>query len=328
MANDLAPLTKSELSRLQEHESVIERGQKTFIEVGNALFAIKEGKLYKARYKTFEEYTDVKWGWGASRARQLIAAAKVADEVKSVTNVTLSNEGIAREVVKIEPEHRAFIVTEASKQAEKDGKPLTAATIAEVVERHNPTPHEPSHNGDGAPFDEPDKVDDGLVVEFLTACNTGKIKATKEQRAKFKEYDEDSQRAFVVAIVNGWQSLSNALSTGEVAEPPIEHKIKEHAAAIDADCRAMRKALADFVTLFKETMAKPHHNGPWAKDLKRRQAALDKFDSAIQVAKFEDVLETIRSWKTSKPCPMCKGDGCDKCHTTGMLTTQAYQQLV
>ena len=170
--------------------------------------------------------------------------------------------------------------------------------------------------------------DDGLVVEFLTACNTDKIKATKAQREKFAEFDEDSQRAFVIAIVNGWQSLSNALSTGEVAEPPIEEKIKEHNAAVDADCRAMRKALAEFVTLFENTMDKPHHNGPWAKDLKRRNAAIDKFKAAIQVEKFEDVLETIRSWKVSKPCPMCKGEGCKDCHNTSMVTTQAYQQLV
>src|SRR5208337_4798701 len=125
---------------------------------------------------------------------------------------------------------------------------------------------EPSTNGDGAPWEANDEEDDGLVVGFLTACNTDKIKATKAQREKFAEFDEDSQRAFVIAIVNGWQSLSNALSTGEVAEPPIEEKIKEHNAAVDADCRAMRKALAEFVTLFENTMDKPHHNGPWAKD--------------------------------------------------------------
>jgi len=187
---------------------------------------------------------------------------------------------------------------------------------------------EPSTNGDGAPWEANDEEDDGLVVEFLTACNTDKIKATKAQREKFAEFDEDSQRAFVIAIVNGWQSLSNALSTGEVAEPPIEEKIKEHNAAVDADCRAMRKALAEFVTLFENTMDKPHHNGPWAKDLKRRNAAIDKFKAAIQVEKFEDVLETIRSWKVSKPCPMCKGEGCKDCHNTSMVTTQAYQQLV
>lgn len=69
-------LDKKDALDLQKYESVIERGQKNFIEVGQALFVIKQRKLYRAAFDTFEEYCQERWGWGASRARQICGAVK------------------------------------------------------------------------------------------------------------------------------------------------------------------------------------------------------------------------------------------------------------
>jgi hypothetical protein len=81
MASELTPLNKAELSQLRECEAVIERGQKTFIEVGNALATIKEGKLYKAHYKTFEKYCKDKWGYTKSHAYRMIESAQVVENL-------------------------------------------------------------------------------------------------------------------------------------------------------------------------------------------------------------------------------------------------------
>ena len=70
------------LERLAELEIVVGQGLGTFIEVGTALMEIRDSRLYKELHPTFEEYCVERWGFTASRARQMIAA------VKAVTGVT------------------------------------------------------------------------------------------------------------------------------------------------------------------------------------------------------------------------------------------------
>ena len=49
----MAPL---QVRRLAELELVIERGLKTFVEVGAALLGIRDGRLYRETHATFEDY--------------------------------------------------------------------------------------------------------------------------------------------------------------------------------------------------------------------------------------------------------------------------------
>jgi hypothetical protein len=79
-------------------------------------------------HASFNDYCRERWGFSDGRARQLIAAAKT---VKTVTNVTVPNEGAARELGKIPAEKRQTVVDWAQ---EKTGdKPLTAKTIREAA---------------------------------------------------------------------------------------------------------------------------------------------------------------------------------------------------
>lgn len=71
--------------RLRQLEAVIERGQATFIEVGRALAEIREKKLYKGAFRTFEDYCKNRWGWGAGRARQITRASEYATKLVAVT---------------------------------------------------------------------------------------------------------------------------------------------------------------------------------------------------------------------------------------------------
>ena len=54
-------LIKEERENLQKHETTIKKGLNTFVEVGQALLEIRENKLYRIEYKTFEEYCQEKW---------------------------------------------------------------------------------------------------------------------------------------------------------------------------------------------------------------------------------------------------------------------------
>jgi hypothetical protein len=50
------PLTSDEAERLLECETVIEKGFQTFIEVGIVLLEIRDKRLYRQSYETFEDY--------------------------------------------------------------------------------------------------------------------------------------------------------------------------------------------------------------------------------------------------------------------------------
>jgi hypothetical protein len=74
-------LKPDEATHLARCEAVIERGVAVFTEVGRALTEIRDGKLYRAKHKTFEAYCDARWGIVRSRAYQLIDQAKVTDAI-------------------------------------------------------------------------------------------------------------------------------------------------------------------------------------------------------------------------------------------------------
>ena len=56
-------------SRLAELETVIESGIRTFVDVGRALLEIRDSRLYRESYPTFDEYCRERWGFGRIRAR-------------------------------------------------------------------------------------------------------------------------------------------------------------------------------------------------------------------------------------------------------------------
>lgn len=121
-------------------ETVIERGMTTFIEVGRALWEIKEGDLYiGAGYADFDAYCRERWGWKQARAYQLMSAAKVVAALSTTVEMPAS-ERQARELARAkDPE----VIREVWEQArEEHGEQPTAAEIRQVVERRL-TPSEP-----------------------------------------------------------------------------------------------------------------------------------------------------------------------------------------
>ena len=102
--------------RLIALEQTIEAGRKTFVEVGLALAEIRDTRLYRSDFDTFEAYCQKKWGWNSSRARQLIGAASVVEDLKkqSVTIVTPATESQACELAKVEPANRVEVLERAA----------------------------------------------------------------------------------------------------------------------------------------------------------------------------------------------------------------------
>jgi hypothetical protein len=69
-------LSPGEALRLEECERVIQAGRQTFIDVGLALATIREERLYRTAYCTFEQYCRERWEFGARQAYRLCAAAE------------------------------------------------------------------------------------------------------------------------------------------------------------------------------------------------------------------------------------------------------------
>jgi hypothetical protein len=136
-SGDQAALAAIEAADLARCEGVIARGLQTFIEVGEALAEIREKRLYRATFGTFEDYCREKWGIGASRARQIIGAAAVAGTLTSVTAVTPANEAQLRPLAGLTPEQQRAAWQRAVEDS--DGKP-TAKHVEQAVREIVPPP--------------------------------------------------------------------------------------------------------------------------------------------------------------------------------------------
>lgn len=134
----LAPTTGEQLAlfTFEQLEEVIERGLRTFVEVGTALLRIRDEQLYRQRgYEDFDTYCRGRWGWQRTRAEQHISAAKVA---LAVTNVTPdlpppANEGQARELVPLMREAPEQVAQVWRELRDRHGDRITADKIREAV---------------------------------------------------------------------------------------------------------------------------------------------------------------------------------------------------
>lgn len=124
----LEPISLSESTRLIELEKVIETGQQTFIDVGNALGEIRDAGLYRSDYTSFDEYCHKKWGFTKQHAYRLIQCAPVAESNPQVTSLNQ-----ARELVKVAQEKRATVIKVAAAQAQAEGRKLAAKDIVRAV---------------------------------------------------------------------------------------------------------------------------------------------------------------------------------------------------
>jgi hypothetical protein len=83
------------VDRLRDLEDIITRGLMTFQEVGYALMEIRDQKLWKPFYASFDDYCWDRWKLGARQGNNMIRAVKVAEVVP------VKNEAIAREFAKL-----------------------------------------------------------------------------------------------------------------------------------------------------------------------------------------------------------------------------------
>ena len=111
-----------ETSELAQCETVIERGMSTFREVGNALARIRQGRLYRDQYDSFETYSRAKWNMSGTHAHRLIDSASVVENLKdSPIGELPKSESVARELSKVPKEKQREGLGKGARTAQ--GKP-------------------------------------------------------------------------------------------------------------------------------------------------------------------------------------------------------------
>lgn len=125
-------LAVREAETLAELEQVIERGLTTFVDVGNALLSIRDDRLYRADYATFEDYCRDRWGMTRQHAYRMIDAAQVVSPMGDSGLSMPTSERQARELARVPEERRAEVWQQTIDAT--GGKP-TAAAVREMAER-------------------------------------------------------------------------------------------------------------------------------------------------------------------------------------------------
>lgn len=127
----LISLAPVEADRLGTLEATIESGLQTFHEVGSALLEIRDSRLYRDEFDTFENYCRARWGMSRMHAHRLIEATETVSRMYPIGYIP-ANEGQARELARADEADQVAVWQTV--QAVHDGERVTATDIRSLVE--------------------------------------------------------------------------------------------------------------------------------------------------------------------------------------------------
>lgn len=202
----MTPLEIAEQKRLQELEGIIEDGLQSFVATGMALAEIREKRLYKDEFSTFEQYCRKRWGLSRPYADQLISAQKVVAELETtaIGSEMPRNERQVRPLTKLRTKEKRAEAWESAVKAAGNGNPSAAVVQAAVEELQ-----EPKSAGNGGPLDPTLEV--AWILEFLSAWSKKILEF--ENATKVGKFSPEA-KAFVVRRIdslikrlNEWREL-------------------------------------------------------------------------------------------------------------------------
>lgn len=135
LTTEVAPLSKVERARFQKLDKAVQSGIGAFVVVGMALKEIRDSKLYRDHYRTFEEYVQERHDISRRRGYELIDAAETVHHLEVCANCaqTPANEGQCRALADLPLDQRAAAWEEVVQRSEETGERITARLIASVV---------------------------------------------------------------------------------------------------------------------------------------------------------------------------------------------------
>jgi hypothetical protein len=126
------PLSAGEQADLSVCEAALDNLRMAFWAAGKALQTVRDGRLYRNGYATFEDYVEHRWDISVRQAYRLIAAWPIAERVSPVGPALTESQ--VRELMPVADSHgpdAAAVVYQAV--AETDGVRVTATVLHDVV---------------------------------------------------------------------------------------------------------------------------------------------------------------------------------------------------
>jgi hypothetical protein len=186
-------LTAREKGDLEKAERKIATGLKSFLEVGLALKQIRDKRLYRQQFDTFEEYVAKRWEMSRPRAYELCAASEVMSDLSGIPDIRVlpENEAQANPLTRLKtPRHRQKAWLMALKLAKAGGRPVTASNVEAAVLKLDGEAR--SSPVDGVPvFDPSQGIADALAaleegVESLAHDQPDRIAALRSEIGKLR----------------------------------------------------------------------------------------------------------------------------------------------
>jgi hypothetical protein len=175
---DLIVLSRQEQQELAALESTIQRNLSSFYEIGIALMTIRDKRLYRDGFDTFEHYCRERWQFARNYANKLIASSQVIENLNKGTIVP-KTESQARPLTKLEPEQQKE-VWEKAVQTAPEGK-ITARHVQKIVneamETKRPEPETSTYNRVEA-----QPVSDAMVFAGMAISQLERIRSDDPKR--------------------------------------------------------------------------------------------------------------------------------------------------
>lgn len=136
-------LTKAEGSRLKALETSIKKGLKSFMVVGSALLAVRDARLYRVKFATFEDYCQAKWGFTKTHANRLVDGAKAIANLTPIgVKMLPENEAQIRPISDLPPAAQRAVWGEVLERTEEQDQKVTASLVQEIREEMFPAGQE------------------------------------------------------------------------------------------------------------------------------------------------------------------------------------------
>jgi ATP-dependent 26S proteasome regulatory subunit len=203
-------LTAKEQAEFKECEKTITNNYQSAFQLAEALHQIRNKKLYRAEYKTFEEYCSKKWEYSRSYCTRLIEMNEVVTELKQLPDfkdAIIRNEGQARVFVNLAPPDRIKLLNKAKEVGEPEN--ITAKQLAKFKKELFP---DKSKTKDNMSVSEKPVVDAELVnAEVQTPPN-------------------------IITVVNSAKTLLDDLIDNEGDDSELGRDLREFIKASEAWC--------------------------------------------------------------------------------------------
>ena len=134
---DSQVLTTQEV-RLNKLEEVIQKGKWAFVAVGVALYEVKALKLYEFKHANWNDYCKNRWGFKKAYADQLIQSADAVGKLPKDAATMVCNQRQGRAIAGVPESDRVQVLEAASKQAESEGRDMTARDITNAASEQDP----------------------------------------------------------------------------------------------------------------------------------------------------------------------------------------------